>query len=371
MFFMEKSCGRAFQIGMLCLVWGMILKGTGLCQDRSPAQIFGSLGMESAPDKLVLFLEKGLPEGYNQKAFSEMAIPATQLAILAMQEISKSSYKNAFPVLFQTAEGRFTTGQEALVQYDIQKVARSMQEGRKNILHDHLQYNALNALGFMRDPVVLPVLQGIFQNTTRDLFKINLALGMATLDDPGGIPYLVKLLEAKNRSLAVEGARALSLITGMDVDYTQYTPVVRRKRTIDKIGKWWKENRESFHPRGEAILKRRLNVQAPLPPGLQSVREMLLAAGNYADVDNSMKSLDAREKLSSLGATILSDVYPLCLDEEEDINIRIEALRFYSRLAPKAEASKVLKKASHDSNPEIKTNAKELLKYLKQSEEQK
>jgi hypothetical protein len=371
MFSLEKNCARLFKIGMLFLVLGMILQGTGLCQERAPVQISGSLGIGTTPEKLALFLEKGLPEDYNQKAFSELAIPATQLAILAMQEIAKANYTAALPVLIQTAEGRLTTGQKALVQYDIQKVSRSFQEARKNTLYDFLQYNAMNTLGLMRDPGVLPVLRGIFQNTSKDLFKINLSLGMATLDDPGGIPYLVDLLEARNRSLAVEGAAALSLITGMEIDYTRFTPIIRRKRAIEKIGKWWKDNRESFHPRGEEILKRRLNVQPLPPPSLRSVREMLMAASDYADVENSMKSLDAREKLSVLGASILPEVLPLCVDEEEDINIRIEALRFYSRLASKEEAIAVLKKASHDNNPEIKSFAKELLKSLKRSGEKK
>jgi hypothetical protein len=371
MFSVEKNIACAFKIGMIFLVLGMILQGTGLCQERSPAQILGSLGIGTTPDKLALFLEEGLPGEYNKKAFIELAIPATQLAILAMQETSRINHKSALPLLIQTAEGRFTNGQKALVQYDIQKVSRSLQEARKNTLYDHLQYNAMNALGLMRDPSVLPVLQGIFQTTSRDLFKINLALGMATLDDPGGIQYLVDLIEARNRSLAVEGASTLSLITGLDVDYTQYTPIIRRKLTMKKIEKWWKENREIFRPRGEEILKRRLNVQTPPPPSLRSVREMIQAASNYGDVDNSMKSLDAREKLSLLGASILQDVYPLCVDEEENINIRIEALRFYSRIASREEAKAVLKKATHDDNPEIKSLAKELLKTLNRSEEKK
>ena len=361
---LEKNHLSRFNLCAIFLLLAMVSQGPGLCQEISSAQILESVGISAKPEQLVLFLEKGLPPQYNQKAFGDLAIPATQLAILAMQELSKTGYKACLPILIQTAEGRFTTGQKALVEYDIQKVSRSLQEERKSTLYDHLQYNAMNALGIMKDPSALPVLREIFQTTPKDLFKINLALGMATLENPEGMPYLVELIRAKNRSLAVEGAAAFSLITGMDVDYTLYTPIIRRKRTMKMIAKWWKDNSRSFHPNGEEILKRRLSVQTPLPPALRSLREMIIAASNYGDVDNSMKSLDAREKLSASGASTLPDLYTLCLDEEEDLNIRMEALRWYSRLAAKEEAQTALKKASHDDNPEINSIAKELLNSL-------
>jgi hypothetical protein len=106
-----------------------------------------------------------------------------------------------------------------------------------------------------------------------------------------------------------------------------------------------------------------------MPPQLRSVRELVMAASNYGDVDNQMKSLDARERLAAMGSSILPQIEPLCLDEEEDLNIRMEALRRFAQLAPKSEAQTVLKKAKRDDNPEIKSLAKDLLKQIEKEKD--
>jgi hypothetical protein len=296
------------------------------------------------------------------KAVNEKSIPATQLAISGIQELTRLKYQPALPMLIRTAKGDLTMGQKSLVNYDCDSISPSLREGKKTQLSDFLRFNALNALGLMENPEVLPALQEIFTNSSPNLFKINAALGMACLDHGEGIDFLVRQMERDNLFLARESASALSFITGMDLDFGIYTPISRRERTIKSVKKWWKENQAGFRPNGREILERRLYVKTMPPPDMRSVRDLVRAAANYSDFDNRMKSLDAREKLTEMGGTVLPELKVMCLDEEEDLNIRIEAIRRYARLASWNDAVKVLKKGKKDKNPEIRDVCKDLLK---------
>lgn len=345
---------------ILLLFW--LFASLTFAQEKSPGQILQIAGIPSAPDKILEFLQKGSPATINITAINEQSIPATQLAISAIQELTSQQYQSVVPLLIRIAQSDFTSGQKALVDYDCSSVSPSSQGKKRTQLSDFLRFNALNALGLMGNPEALSALRDIFINSQPSLFKINAALGMACLDHGEGIEHLVKQVESKNRYLAQEAAGALSFITGMDIDYGPYTPISRRKRAVKNIKNWWKENRKIFRPNGKRILERRINTQPSAPPQIRSIRDLVRAASNYGDLDNRMKSLNAREKLADMGNSILPELKMMSLDEEEDLNIRIEAIRRYARLADWNDAGTVLKKGKKDDNPEIRDLCKNLLK---------
>ncbi len=353
------------KVSLIFLILEVVCASVATAQDRTPAQTLEACGISASPKNLVEFLEKGFPpDSHWGKALSE-PVPATQLLIFAMEELAKKQSRIAVPVLIRTAHGDYTEGQKSLVDYDCSALARSRQGERKKLLYEYIRFNAVNALGLIGDPLALPILQETFDELPPGRLKIRAALGMASLGYGGGIGYLVKQIRGKNRILASEATQTLSLITGMELDYGQNTPISRRKRTVKKVIAWWKENGETYRPSGAEVLKRRLNRKPPSPTRLHSVRELIMAASNYGDIDNRFKSRDAREQLAALGASLLPHLHPLCLDREEDLNIRIEALRRFAALAPYEVARAVLKKARHDNNPEIRSLAKNLLKQIK------
>jgi hypothetical protein len=348
------------KIRILLSFW--FIAGLAFAQEKGPMQILKIAGVPSAPDKILEFVQKGSPATINIKAINEQSIPATQIAISGIQELTRHRYQPAIPILIQTAKGDFTPGQKSLVDYDCESVSPSQRDEKRSQLSDFLRFNALNALGLLGNPEVLPILQEIFRNSSPSLFKINAALGMACLDNGEGIEYLVRQVESNSRYLGQEAAVALSFITGADFDFGPYTPISRRERTVKSIKKWWKENQQIFRPNGKEILERRLNIQTLPPSEIRSIRDIVRAAGNYGDLDNRMKSLDAREKLAGLGNSILPELKTMCLDVEDDLNIRMEALRRYARLADWNDAKEVLKKGKKDKNPEIRDLCKNLLK---------
>ena len=75
--------------------------------------------------------------------------------------------------------------------------------------------------------------------------------------------------------------------------------------------------------------------------------------------------MDAREQLANLGTGVIRQMRLYCLDPEEDLNIRMEALRRYSQMAPRDDVEKVLKKTRKDDNPEIRDLSKNLIEQLK------
>jgi len=349
----------------------VFLMGKGFARGDSSEEILRSAGLSPEPEKLVEFLEKGSLADLELSDLTEKGIPATQLLISAIQEISVKQYKPAVPQLIQIAKGNFSPGQKTLINYDCETVSPSSQQTKRKNLNNLLQYNAINALGLLRDSRAVPVLQELYAESPPGTFKINICLALACLDQKDGMEYLVKLVQDKNRKLAAQAASSISLITNMEIDYNAYTPIIRRKKTIKQIKEWWKTKGKTFEPEGEEIVKRRLNMPPKLPPSLRSVRELVKAASNYGDLDNKMRSLDAREKLSALGATVLPQLKPVCLDEKEDLNIRMEAIRRYSRLSSRGGAEELLKQTKRDDNPEISSLSKDLLKFISSSDDTK
>jgi len=331
-----------------------------MAQEKTSSRILKSMGISTAPADLVAFIENGPSSPLDPQKLAENAVPFTQLIIMAMQELAEIQYAPAVPVLIRTASGDFTKGQITFIDYDCRDLPPSSQVGKKKTYQQFLIFNAVNALGLIGDPSALPTLKDVFDSSSAEYMKINAALAMASLDYGGGVSYVIKNTADKNRALAAESCRALSAISGLELHYGPYTPIVRRERRIAKVKNWWEKNKNTFHPNGEEIRKRRLSKVTPIPPRLSSMRELLMSAANYEDVDNKFMSMDAREKLASMGVNILPQLLPFCTDPEEDLNIRMEALRRYVQLGNAEGVNAVLKKAKKDKNPEIRELAKTL-----------
>jgi len=372
-------CGLLIFLFSLAAISEETHSGTGKAtlSDRKleeSRKLLTDAGISPDPADLVEFVKNGSPSDVNRQFFQENGLPLTQAIISSIQLLSLEKPDGAFPLFIQTARGEFTPGQNAFVEQDAMSIARSLQEKKKESLHLFLKYNAINALGLMGNSEALPALQEIFQETDVDLIKIKAALSMASLGYGGGIEYLVHMVDNKDRTLAVEATQALSLVTGKDLDYTLFTPVSRRKRTIDEVEEWWKKNGEFFRPDGVEIRARRLARRAAPSPSPGSVRGLILIASlpqfaaGTSESGEEWTVIDARERLAALGTGILPELRPLCLDREEDLNIRMEALRRFTRLATWEESRDVLKQAKKDKNPEIKELAKNLLKDLKRKD---
>ena len=349
--------------GVLCLLSVTAVADTRQePRESGPADILADCGIKTDSQSLTLYLEQGNPLDLNADALKKHLIPATQTMILAMQELASRRWNGAVELLCRTAREEYTPAQRSFVNFDCRNVPRSMQEERRLSLYMYLQYNAMNALGLIGDLAAFPTLHEAFEKSKPGAFRISAALGLACLNSTEGMDYLITA--ATGKSHAIEAMSALSFITGLELDYQRYTPVIRRARTVKIVEAWWKENREFFRPDGEAIITRRREALRPIAPDLDSLRGLLNAASLAVDITTERGSFEARERLGTMGPMQNGQLEVFCLDVEEDLNIRIEALRRYTETADIQDVRRVLKAARKDRNPEIKGLAKTLLSQL-------
>lgn len=361
--FMRKNC-------VILLLIFIIFSAVSISQEqKTPVEVLKACGISPEPQNLVNFIQSGSLNDINLDILADNNIPSSQLIISAMQILADEQFEPAVPVLIKIVKGEYTPAARRFIDYDCSIVPRSSQAEKKEVIEKYLRFNALNALGVIGDPAALPVMKEVFDNSEPGLFKINAALGMASLGFGDGVEYLVDQISEDNRILASEAASALSFIMGQELDYKANTPIIRRERTIEKVEEWWEENEGIYRPFGKEIIQRRLNEPEPSPPMLRSLRDLLSAAANYADFTNRGMSMEARERLSALGPSVLPQLKAFALDKEEDINVRMEALRRISRMASTNEALDILKKAKKDDNPEIEKLAKTIIDQIKRRED--
>ncbi|MEI7633007.1 MAG: hypothetical protein WCK47_01850 [bacterium] len=359
---------------LLCLHAGLL--STGFSQTAATSRLAQSVksghglslaahGVGLNPPELTKFLESGFPPGVNRSKLPDKPADKSQLAVDAMAILGGDASRQALPILMRIASLDIPAGVASLVEMDVQKLPAEKRDEARNRALRILQFNAINALGLIGNPLALPAARAVFSAEESPSARIQYALTLACLGDPSGMDFLISVIQLQNRRESVAAAKVFYYITGQNFSYTESTPIKARKTRAKMCADWWKANRQTFQPAPQEITKRRLEPENPYPSNPQGIRDFLKVASNYFDFNNTLHSREARDRLSRSGRSINNELQRVASDEMEDLDVRMEAMNWYYE-ANRADARAFLKKLKRDENPEIVDKANSLILQIEE-----
>lgn len=319
-------------------------------------------GVEPRVQDLISFLENGLPKG---RPMAEEPVEKCQLAINAMQFLAEKRASEAVPVLSKIASMKPPAGVQQLLEYDLNLTSPETRPQFRDRALKLMQYNAVNALSLIGEKSSATVLRSVYGNESEIGARIQYAICLASLGDLSGVDYLVQVIQQGNRRESAAAARAFTIITGQDFGYSENTPVRARRTRAQLYAQWWQGNRGKYDVDRTAVLERRLNPPVHTAYEPRTTRDFLKLASNYFDFRNSAKSYEARRALSEAGTSLNRELERIAKDEDEDLNIRIEALNWYYE-ANRANARSLLKRLRRDENFEVADKANALLEQIEE-----
>lgn len=327
------------------------------------ARRLAAFGISSEAGDLVAFLENGFPAQTDLSRLPEQPAERSQLAVDAMAELGRQRAREAVPVLSSIATLQFPPGVTRLMEMDL---ARTAPESR-NLFRDRaaqlLRYNAVNALGLIGDPASIEAVRQAFASEINTNARIQFSLALACLGDPSAMDFIVKVIQEGQRKEAAAAAKVFYLTTGQDFGLGPYTAARRRASLARQYRDWWRANRGRFRPDPAAVLARRMQPDTPVAFEPRTTRDLLKMASYYFDFENRMQSRDARARLAAAGKSINRDLERIAQDENEDINIRMEALNWYYE-ANRADSRKLLRSLRNSADPEVADKAQSLLELI-------
>jgi hypothetical protein len=332
---------------------------------RTPDMALKENGIATDQAALIAFLEGGFPPGVNLSKLPVEPKEKSQLAVNAMSLLAQMKAAEAVPVLSQIALRNPPKGVVALIEKDLERTAPDSRMEFQNKALRILQFNAINALGYIGDTSAIAVIRKALSSEQSPAAGIQYALALACLGDAAGVDFLVQQILLENRRESAAAANAFYYITNKDFGYTENTALRMRKPKARAYRDWWKQNRESFQVDRKAVLERRLKGKPADTYEPRSTRDLLRVAANYFDFDNKQRSRDAREKLNRAGKSLNPELEKIALDTSEDLNVRLEAMNWFYEFN-RAASKSLLKKLRRDENPEIADKANVLLGQIEQ-----
>ncbi|MFH0794816.1 MAG: hypothetical protein V2A74_12380 [bacterium] len=325
--------------------------------------VFMKHGILPTTEGLLKFVSEGFPSDADYSQFPNAPQEKTQLLLWAMEVLGKRRDKKAVPILISYVQRDFPRGVQRILELDQLQTPADQRLGRREALADFLRYNAANALGLIADPAAMPALEQIYLNAETPVTKCQHALNLASVGSDMGMSYLVGQISLANRDTSVVAARNFFLITGQDYGLTVNSSVSMRRTLSEHYVQWWEENKAMFHLDPEAIVQRRFAVSRLTRIPLDSLETLLRASSARLDVANELGSRDAQARLVNAGESILPELEKTLRDEDADLNVRIEAMRWYVHHKSKS-AKSLLKKLHKDENPEVSQEAQNLLDLI-------
>lgn len=320
------------------------------------------IGLSNAD--LIRFLAEGvpLPEGRQMPAEPR---EKSELAVYAMAILAAERERAAVEILAEVAAYRPPPGVALLLDYDMSQTdPQSRREFRAKAI-EILRYNALVGLGLIGDLRAAPVVRDAFAREQNRSARIQFALALGSLGDAAGIDYLAATIAEGERREAAASARAFYLLTGEDFGLTDHTSVRNRRRLAPEYRKWWAANRGAFQPDPERVHARRTarNTARPFEP--RTTRDLIKVSTYYLDLENRMKSREARERLALAGRALNRDLTAMIEDPYEDLDIRQEAMNWFYEFN-RSDARSTLRKLLKDENPEVRDKAAFLLEQAEE-----
>jgi len=320
-------------------------------------------GIDPTPEACLRLLQEGLPPGVDPQRLPETPAEKAQLAVDAMAVIAKARYQPALETLLAIARQELPRGVQSLIALDERATAPENRETYRIRAAEILQYNAVNALGFLGDKKALPVVRTVFEAERRTAPKIQYAITLALLGDGSGVDFLVQVINQQNRRESAAAAKAFAIITGQDFGYTEQTPIKKRRQLAKAYQEWWASQRAQFRPDPKAVLARRLAPEKSETYQPRTTRDLLRLSSQYFDIDNKQRVIEARERIAAAGIALNPELEKIMFDDLEDLNIRLEAMNWYYEFN-RAAARDAFKRLRRDPNPEVSDKTKSLLEKI-------
>jgi hypothetical protein len=327
------------------------------------AKRLAAFGVSADAASLIRFLRDGFPPTTDLARLPEQPAERSQLAVDAMAELARLRAREAVGVLSSIAMLQFPPGVARLVEMDLARTAPESRNKFRDRAAQLLRYNAVNALGLIGDPAAIEPVRAAFQAEPNTNARIQFSLALASLGDASAMDFIVKVIQQGQRKEAAAAARVFYLTTGQDFGLGPYTSVKRRTALARQYRDWWRANRGRFQPDPSTVHARRMQPDTPVAFEPRSTRDLLQLASYYFDFENRLQSRDARARLAAAGKSINRDLERIAQDENEDINIRMEALNWYYE-ANRSESRKLLRSVRGCDDPEVADKAQSLLELI-------
>ena len=320
-------------------------------------------GVSLDPASLLQLLERGIPDSAMRRGLPDKPHEKSQLAVYAMARLAAAKHADAVPALIGIAALNPPPGVEALLRIDIQNTSPENREEFRRRALKLLQFNAINALGLIGDTAALAVMRAAFNEERHPAARIQHAISMANVGDPGGVDFLVQVMQMMNRRESAAAARAFYIITGQDFGYTENTALKMRGPKAKEYANWWRANRAAFQVDREGVSRRRLEP-SPMPAFQpRNTRDLVKLSAYYFDFNNQYRTFEARRQLEQAGKTLNNDFLRLMNDEAEDLDVRLEAMNWFYEFN-RGDARRALRRLRSDENPEVVDKANSLLEQI-------
>jgi len=325
---------------------------------------FKAHGITDTETGLIQFLEKGIDVSGK---LPERPLEKSQLIIDAMARLANMRSQAAADIISRIARFDGTVGAFKLVEYDVSKSSPQAKSDFRVRAYRLIQYNAVNALGLIGSSQDCELVRAILKQDQTPGAQIQYSLSLACMGDASGMPYLLNLINQKNRRESAAAAKVFYYITGQDFGYTKNTPVRARAALAAKYIQWWQQNGQNFKLDANAVRERRLAPENSRAFPARSTRDLLKLAANYFDFNNTLGSADARKQIGAAGKTLNSDFKRIATDPMEDLDVRMEAMNWYFE-ANRSDPLDILKGLRKDENPEISDKANTLIEQIAEEE---
>jgi hypothetical protein len=226
---------------------------------------------------------------------------------------------------------------------------------------EYLQYNGMVALSLFGEasPNTLAAARKIYDAETRPIVRVSYAQTLIMLGDLSPLDDLLAEVAKGNRDSSVAAAQSLSVLLGKPFALNANMAVEPRAEAAKEIVSWWKKEGVEARRKGnlrvsrEAVLERAFYQPPARHPVLRTVRDLLRASSDKTDVTDQRGSRTAMSRLRAAGPALLDELSPIVTNPREDLDIRSEAILWYTQLEKPAKVKRQLKKLTKDPNPEI------------------
>jgi len=327
---------------------------------------------EKSPVAIARFLSDGIADSVRQKPMPGEPRLRLQLMPLAMQRAVELNAELARAPLMRLAQKDFSLGVMRMLREDERNAPTADREAlRQRLERDILAYNAANALSLMGETAAIPHIERMLATEERATARAQLAMAIISLGEAEPMDLLLRLAATPERASSYFALRALEDATGQDFSAEPQAPKARREASAKKALAWWEQNRKGWRADPVAIRARRAQPEPPRPVPVNPVtmRDHLLWAGVLSkDGPGALTDAQAnpdqprasRRYLGSLGAERAKALAVVAEDVGEDLDLRLEAMRWMVQNKP-SDKDAVLKRLKRSDDPEIVAAAVALL----------
>lgn len=318
-------------------------------------------GINTDSASILAFLETGFPEATLRRGLPEQPEQKTTVANLAIQELGFLQEKAAVPLLLKIVKGEVTPGITNVLQRDTESLPLATSETATTYLQNILRFNSIVALGLIGDPAVTEDLYADVNKESDLAFALEGSIALALLGDARSLEQVSQRLQTAQPSRMHTGFQAVFFLTGRNYDVSQFASLAKRQQALAEFQRWFSENKSTWKPERESILRRRETGLVVTTPELGTTRGALRATKEFGNYD---KRYTGRTFLKNRGDENWEEYKQISLDPLEELDIRIAAMEWYAASAPK-EAKKDFKKLEEkDENPSIRDKARSLLEDI-------